>query len=87
MEEALCRDGGRLFAVRDQEYGNDVSEVYSPPRVARRAQRHGLRGGWSLHILVMQEGGEAWDLGLPTNRLRALRLKRRRPRLLVGSPM
>ena len=69
-------------------FDNDVSGVYSPPRTTRRARRHGLRAGWSLDIMVMQDDGSPWDLGKPVNRARAIRLlKRKRPRLLIGSPM
>jgi hypothetical protein len=30
--------------------GTDVSEIYSPPRVSKRADQWGLTGGWSLDL-------------------------------------
>ena len=55
MEAFRAREGGRIFAVvgdgvtvmahPEDMVDNDVSEIYSPPRVASRAARHGLKGG------------------------------------------
>ena len=41
----------------------DVVEIFSPPRVCRRARSRGLRGGWSLDDSAMcPVTGKTWDL-------------------------
>ena len=41
----------------------DVAEIFSPPRVCRRARIRGLRGGWSLDDSGMcPVTGKTWDL-------------------------
>ena len=67
---------------------NDISELYSPPRVSLSATKYRLRSGWALDLQTVQPNGQAWDFNNPVNRLRAKRLlKRLRPVLLIGSPM
>ncbi len=34
---------------------NDISEIYSPPRVTKLAEKHGLTPGWSLDLTVPDE--------------------------------
>ena len=53
---------------------NDVSEIYSPPRVTRFAHRHGLRPGWSLDLKTLKEQGEPWDFDIPSHRAQAIQL-------------
>ena len=43
-----------------------VSEIFSPPRVAAAAERHGLVQGWSLDLTTIDdETGLPWDLSDP----------------------
>ena len=67
---------------------NDVSEVYSPPRIADMAAATGLRPGWSLDLTVNKEDGTPWDLSLPHNQGEAMQLmESNAPELLVAFPM
>ena len=52
---------------------NDVSEVYSPPRVTEVAEATGLRQGWALDLTVNKDDGKPWDLSLPANQAEALK--------------
>ena len=67
----------------------DVAEVYSPPRMARAAKRHGLKGGWSLDITVNDPlDNQPWDLGKADKQKRAMELvDQDKPMLLIASPM
>ena len=67
----------------------DVAEVYSPPRMATAARRHGLRGGWSLDITVDDPfDGKPWDLSDVAKQRRAMQLvEDDKPMLLIASPM
>ena len=47
------------------ETSNDISEVYSPPRIAARAARHGLRPGFSLDLI----GSLCMDVGRRATRV------------------
>ncbi|CAJ1446793.1 unnamed protein product, partial [Effrenium voratum] len=59
----------------------DVMEVYSPPRLAKRASRLGLRPGASLDLVT------GWDFNRADRRQASLDLIRRlRPALVVLSP-
>ena len=51
----------------------DVSEVYSPPRVAAEAARRGLRPGFSLDLNVIWSDGQPWDLSVKGTELRWFR--------------
>ena len=37
----------------------DVAEIYSPPRVTKRAEQWGLKGGWSLDLTTKDSDGKA----------------------------
>ena len=50
-------------ANNSKKTDNDVSEVYSPPRVTEVAEATGLRAGWALDLTVNQDDGVA-DLAL-----------------------
>ena len=68
--------------------GNDLSEIYSPPRITARAARHGLKGGWALDITSNDENGIPWDFDVPPMREKARALVREtKPTLLVWCPM
>ena len=67
---------------------NDVSEVYSPPRVIEVAEATGLRSGWALDLTVNKEDGKLWGLPLLANQAEALkRQEEDAPELLIASPM
>ena len=67
---------------------HDVSEVYSPPRMAKAAAALGLRDGWSLDLTTSDESGQPWDFSKLQARTRAMALvKADKPFLLVCSPM
>ena len=69
--------------------GVDISEVYSPPRVATiAAKRRGLSVGTSFDITTNDENGIPWDLSKKDiqERCRA-RIMKDKPGLLIGSPM
>ena len=40
---------------------NDVSEIYSPPRITTVAESTGLRPGWALDLTVNKPDGTPWD--------------------------
>ena len=70
-----------------EEMYNDISEVFSPPRVVTIAQRSGLRGGWSIDKIVEKEPGVKWDLTVKSHQDEVLKLiKATEPGLIVGSP-
>lgn len=71
-----------------QKTSNDVSEVYSPPRIAARVVAHGLRPGFSLDLIEQNSEGKFWDFSSPSMRKEALiRYEREQPEMLVLSPM
>ena len=68
--------------------GMDVAEIYSPPRIAKRAEAWGLRGGWSLDLTEKDHDGKAWDLSKKEMRRRAVqKINKDKPLLIIGSPM
>ena len=46
----------------------DVAEIYSPPRIAERAEKWGLEGGWSLDLTTTDKDGKHWDFAFPRRR-------------------
>ena len=68
---------------------NDVSEIYSPPRVTAMAEKIGLRAGWALDLVeVDPEDGLPWDFSTQAKREKALRkIKTDKPFVLIASPM
>jgi len=67
----------------------EVAELFSPPRVAKRAREvHGLRGGWSLDIRHEDEfTGRKWNLLDKRHRAQAKELLRNEgAELLICSP-
>ena len=82
---------GRLqgMAVVREKLGcrNDLSEVYSLPRIVTVAQAAGLRGGFSLDLTAPDPDGYTWDFSRPSCRTKARELlKFQKPYLLIGSP-
>ena len=67
---------------------NDVSEIYSPPRMAKAASALGLKGGWSLDLTTTDDDGNAWDFRDKNMQKMAMqKVKQDKPYLLVLSPM
>ena len=66
---------------------NDVSEVYSPPRIVTVAQAAGLRGGFSLDLTAPGPDGERWDFSRAECGRKAIEMmNEQKPYLLIGSP-
>jgi hypothetical protein len=74
---------------RDQlEAKSHVGELYSPPRMAKAAEKLGMSACWSLDLTVMDSDGAPWDFTVPEKKAKAKQmLDRDRPALLVVSPM
>ena len=67
---------------------NDVSEVYSRPRVSQCAEECGLRPGWALDLKTQDELGNPWDFDEEGQQQKAIRkIEEDRPNLLMLSPM
>ena len=83
--ETCVRSGGRT-GRKSVEY--DVCEIFSVPRVTKRAWKHRLRGGWSLDVKNMcPVSQKKWDCRVAADRDWALRrLRRDRPAVVVVSP-
>ena len=81
--------GGESGAKESKDVGNvDVSEVFSPPRVADMAMKMGLTAGTSFDITTVDEHGEPWDFNIPRMRHKArMKIQEERPELLIGSPV
>ena len=66
----------------------DVCELFSPPRVCKRALERGMRGGWSLDLSSEDPvTNKKWDLSCSraVARVKAM-IRRDRPRLIITSP-
>ena len=86
--EYTSRASRRRLRTTTKPSTNDVSEVYSPPRVTEVAEATGLRAGWALDLTIKKEDGEPWDLSIPHNQVEALRKQEQEaPVLLIASPM
>ena len=78
----------RRIKFQSDKTTNDVSEVYSPPRVTEVAEATGLRAGWALDLTVNKPDGTPWDLSVEANKGEARKLlKAQAPHLLILSPM
>ena len=67
----------------------DVTEIYSPPRIAPIAARRGLVAGSSMDLTVTNPAsGKPWDFSKADMRRRAkLKIKKEEPYVLITSPM
>ena len=66
---------------------NDLSEVYSVPRVSEVAAELGMLQGFSLDLSAPTPSGYVWNFWKRECRERALHLVRTlRPYVLIGSP-
>ena len=71
-----------------QTYVNDVSDVYSPPRVVEHANAFGIKPGWSLDLTTYDTDGRPWDFEQPETRRRAKkRIEEEKPMFIIGSSM
>ena len=67
--------------------GDDVVEIFSPPRIITVARRHGLKGEWSVDRLTEFAPGEKWDLSRKSHQKACLDIiDQVRPGMVVGSP-
>ncbi len=68
---------------------NDVSEIYSRPRVTAYATSLGLSPGFALDLAVVDpDDGKPWDFDVPAKCNKALeRIRAEKPKLLIGAPM
>ena len=74
------------FALAIEEH-NEVSEVYSVPRVTKTAKDMGLKAGWALDICTRDDEGQPWDFTKPEMRNKAARkVIQDSPLVLIGSP-
>ena len=86
-EDSDMREVGNL-AKGGKDVGIDISEVYSPPRVAKVATRRKLKAGTSFDITTCDENGIPWDLLKPEIQEKCRkRIIKEKPKLLIGSVM
>ena len=82
--------GGELLKMveRKHEGRYDVVEIFSPPRVCKKARERGMRGGWSLDWSIIDPiTKKVWDLSLKANQEEVLEhVRRDRPRMLIACP-
>lgn len=64
--------GNDTFTVPSKKPGNDIIELYSPPRIVARASKHGLTPGFSLDLTRHTPEGEPWDFSKKHMRQRAI---------------
>ena len=88
--ELVMKDAAKWFL----KHGPDISEVYSPPRIAQEAGLRSyagvrLRSGWSLDLTTNDpDTGAPWDLADGKVRTKAMNLvKDGKPFMLICSPM
>ena len=67
--------------------GDDLAEVFSPPRVVTIARRSGLKAQWSFDKLVEKEPGVPWDFIRKDHQRACLDIiKTVKPGIIIGSP-
>ena len=76
------------LASEYMKYTHHVSEVYSPPRVAKLAHKLNLSPGFSIDLREIDPyDGKPWDLSLKEKRDRVReRVESEKPLLLIGCP-
>ena len=78
----------RQRRTAEQLQGKQVSEIYSPPRMAAAAKRNGLQAGFSLDLTCDDIDGLPWDLSNPAKQQRARELLNTEKLIvLIASPM
>ena len=92
IEEAMLEEGGESSGLSSLYhlvgYDVHVSEVYNPERFKADALMKGLRFGDAFDMKLAKEDGTHWDLSKPEEQQQCRNiLERRRPLLLIGSPM
>ena len=81
QEKVLSREQRRILVTNTESMNPDVSEIFSAPRVTKRASKMGLTPGWALDLVT------GWDFSRLDHRREALRLVREdKPGLIVLSP-
>ena len=76
-----------LDILNTADIGDDVMEIFSPPRVVTIAKRHGLKAEWSVDRLTERSPGVAWDLLKKSHQAEVIRIvEETKPGLLIGSP-
>ena len=87
-KEQIAKAERQKLKASHKKTDNDVSEIYSPPRITTVAESTGLRPGWALDLTVNKPDGKPWDLSIKENQVLAeKKLDDETPELLVGSPM
>ena len=78
---------GVLNSLYGEKSCNDVSEIYSPPRIAAQACTVGLRPGFSIDLVTRKRNGDFWDLSKPEDAREAEALRaEEKPYFLCGGP-
>ena len=75
--------------MNEGETTYDISELFSPPRVGKVGEEHGLRRGFAFDKEWVDEvTGHAWDFNSITMSNKAVRrVLEDKPLLLIGCPM
>ena len=76
------------LAIAQIQIGMKISEVYSPPRVAKLAKQIGMQQGFSIDLReVDPDDGKPWNLSNPQKRAKIeQRVREEKPLLLIGCP-
>ena len=61
-KEQIAKAERQRIKVSRKKTDNDVSEIYSPPRITTVAESTGARPGWALDLAVNKPDGTPWDL-------------------------
>ena len=93
--DELCRIPGEardnvimLDILSTADIGDDLMEVFSPPRVVTTAKRHGLKAEWPIDRLTERSPGVPWNLLKKSHQNEVIRLvEETKPGLLIGSPL
>ena len=87
-KEQTKKKESKMHRIQTKKAQNDVSEIYSPPRVTSVAEATGLRAGWALDLTVNQDDGTPLDLSTKSKQDKARKLQQEQaPHLPIASPM
>eukprot|EP00972_Heterocapsa_arctica_P102279 15070258-Heterocapsa_arctica.AAC.1 len=68
-----------------------VLDIYSPPRITSMAKSNpnlGVKPGFAMDLIILDEFGNRWDFDVPSQRQRAMeKIRTEKPQHLIGSPM